>query len=198
MVVSQVGRFYSNVVCVTVPMKLSDENYIQEYTPLTETFDSQTPAPDRCMRTVRYFDGLGPSCPNIAIGAAPGYGTWLSLQTYDQCGRESRSWLPASLPGNNGAYVAPATLEAQAQTSNPGDTVPYSEIRYEASSLGRPVEQYGPGAQWREAGKAQRISYLTNTASGGITLRPHRFGQRPANPFPLSSFRATIPPGNFT
>ena len=61
-VVSQVGRFYSNVVCVTVPMKLSDENYIQEYTPLTETFDSQTPAPNQCMRTVRYFDGLGRPC----------------------------------------------------------------------------------------------------------------------------------------
>ena len=199
-VVSQVGRFYSNVVCVTVPMKLSDENYIQEYTPLTETFDSQTPAPDRCMRTVRYFDGLGRPVQNIAIGAAPGYGDLASLQTYDQCGRESRSWLPASLPGNNGAYVAPATLEAQARTSNLGDTVPYSEIRYEASPLGRPVERYGPGEQWREAGKAQRISYLTNTASGELrcarivsgsdrqTLSLSRSGDYPAGELHVTGF----------
>ena len=199
-VVSQVGRFYSNVVCVTVSVKLSDENYIQEYTPLTETFDSQTPAPDQCMRTVRYFDGLGRPVQSIAIGAAPGYGDLASLQTYDQCGRESRSWLPASLPGNNGAYVAPATLEAQARTSNLGDTVPYSEIRYEASPLGRPVEQYGPGAQWREAGKAQRTSYLTNTASGELrcarivsgsdrqTLSLSRSGDYPAGELHVTGF----------
>ena len=199
-VVSQVGRFYSNVVCVTVPMKLSDENYIQEYTPLTETFDSQTPAPNQCMRTVRYFDGLGRPVQSIAIGAAPGYGDLASLQTYDQCGRESRSWLPASLPGNNGAYVAPATLETQARTSNLGDTIPYSEIRYEASPLGRPVERYGPGAQWREAGKAQRISYLTNTASGELrcarivsgsdrqTLSLSRSGDYPAGELHVTGF----------
>ena len=199
-VVSQVGRFYSNVVCVTVSVKLSDENYIQEYTPLTETFDSQTPAPDQCMRTVRYFDGLGRPVQSIAIGAAPGYGDLASLQTYDQCGRESRSWLPASLPGNNGAYVTPATLEAQARTSNLGDTVPYSEIRYEASPLGRPVEQYGPGVQWREAGKAQRISYLTNTASGELrcarivsgsdrqTLSLSRSGDYPAGELHVTGF----------
>ena len=199
-VVSQVGRFYSNVVCVTVSVKLSDENYIQEYTPLTETFDSQTPAPDQCMRTVRYFDGLGRPVQSIAIGAAPGYGDLASLQTYDPCGRESRSWLPASLPGNNGAYVAPATLEAQARTSNLGDTVPYSEIRYEASPLRRPVEQYGPGAQWREAGKAQRTSYLTNTASGELrcarivsgsdrqTLSLSRSGDYPAGELHVTGF----------
>ena len=199
-VVSQVGRFYSNVVCVTVPVKLSDENYIQEYTPLTGTFDPQAPAPARCMRTVRYFDGLGRPVQSIAIGAAPGYGDLASLQTYDQCGRESRSWLPASLPGNNGAYVTPATLEAQARTSNLGDTVPYSEIRYEASPLGRPVEQYGPGAQWREAGKAQRISYLTNTASGELrcarivsgsdrqTLSLSRSGDYPAGELHVTGF----------
>lgn len=199
-VVSQVGRFYSNVVCVTVPVKLSDENYIQEYTPLTGTFDPQAPAPARCMRTVRYFDGLGRPVQSIAIGAAPGYGDLASLQTYDQCGRESRSWLPASLPGNNGAYVAPATLEAQARTSNLGDTVPYSEIRYEASPLGRPVEQYGPGAQWREAGKAQRTSYLTNTASGELrcarivsgsdrqTLSLSRSGDYPAGELHVTGF----------
>ena len=199
-VVSQVGRFYSNVVCVTVSVKLSDENYIQEYTPLTGTFDPQAPAPARCMRTVRYFDGLGRPVQSIAIGAAPGYGDLASLQTYDQCGRESRSWLPASLPGNNGAYVAPATLEAQARTSNLGDTVPYSEIRYEASPLGRPVEQYGPGAQWREAGKAQRISYLTNTASGELrcarivsgsdrqTLSLSRSGDYPAGELHVTGF----------
>jgi len=199
-VVSQVGRFYSNVVCVTVPVKLSDENYIQEYTPLTGTFDPQAPAPARCMRTVRYFDGLGRPVQSIAIGAAPGYGDLASLQTYDPCGRESRSWLPASLPGNNGAYVAPATLEAQARTSNLGDTVPYSEIRYEASPLRRPVEQYGPGAQWREAGKAQRTSYLTNTASGELrcarivsgsdrqTLSLSRSGDYPAGELHVTGF----------
>ena len=199
-VVSQVGRFYSNVVCVTVTVRLSDENYIQEYTPLTGTFDSQTPAPDRCMRTVRYFDGLGRPVQSIAIGAAPGYGDLASLQTYDPCGRESRSWLPASLPGNNGAYVTPATLEAQARTSNLGDTVPYSEIRYEASPLRRPVEQYGPGAQWREAGKAQRTSYLTNTASGELrcarivsgsdrqTLSLSRSGDYPAGELHVTGF----------
>ncbi|WP_302387244.1 DUF6443 domain-containing protein [Alistipes ihumii] len=199
-VVSQVGRFYSNVVCVTVSVKLSDENYIQEYTPLTGTFDPQAPAPARCMRTVRYFDGLGRPVQSIAIGAAPGYGDLASLQTYDQCGRESRSWLPASLPGNNGAYVTPATLEAQARTSNLGDTVPYSEIRYEASPLRRPVEQYGPGAQWREAGKAQRTSYLTNTASGELrcarivsgsdrqTLSLSRSGDYPAGELHVTGF----------
>ena len=199
-VVSQVGRFYSNVVCVTVPVKLSDENYIQEYTPLTGTFDPQAPAPARCMRTVRYFDGLGRPVQSIAIGAAPGYGDLASLQIYDQCGRESRSWLPASLPGNNGAYVTPAMLEAQARTSNLGDTVPYSETRYEASPLRRPVEQYGPGAQWREAGKAQRISYLTNTASGELrcarivsgsdwqTLSLSRSGDYPAGELHVTGF----------
>jgi len=116
---------------------------------------------------VQYFDGLGRPTQIVQKGITPAKADLATLQEYDAFGRNDKTWLPAVVAGNNGAYVAPATIQTNAISSNVNDAKPYSYPVYEASPLNRMLEQYGPGADWQNNGKSVKTNYQTNSGTSG-------------------------------
>jgi RHS repeat-associated protein len=140
----------------------SNQNYIQTRTYTTEDGS-------RYMEAIQYFDGLGRPTQTVQRGITPNAADLVTLQEYDAFGRESNSWLPAVISGNNGAFVTPATVKTAAVSSNGNDQKPYSMPVYEASPLNRVLEQYGPGQDWHNNSKKVSTAYKTNI-SGDATL----------------------------
>ncbi|MCD7902000.1 MAG: RHS repeat-associated core domain-containing protein [Bacteroides sp.] len=126
---------------------------------------------------IDYFDGFGRPEQSIQKGITPDKKDLVTLQEYDSYGRESDTWLPAAIPGNNGAYVATQTIKNLAKTTNTNegqaDSHPYTRIKYEDSPLNRVLERTGPGAQWHNNGKSVKTTYTTNSGTTGDLACKH-------------------------
>jgi len=127
---------------------------------------------------IQYYDGLGR--PTVSVqknitSVSSGKKDLVSLQEYDDLGRESKSWLPAAIVNNNGNYVSPSSIMSYSKSTNKNeendDQKPYSYSVYEKSPLNRILTQFGVGEDWHntENGKAIRTDYFTNR-DGGDTL----------------------------
>ncbi|MDR2954991.1 MAG: RHS repeat-associated core domain-containing protein [Prevotella sp.] len=119
---------------------------------------------------VQYYNSFGLPEQTIQVGASPAGADMITLQEYDEFGRESQTWLPAIKSANKGAYMPETTVIPLARTSNGNDQSPFSKMVYENSALNRVLAQYGPGQDWHKTygndSKAVRMEYMTNTASG--------------------------------
>lgn len=142
----------------------ADRNYIR-----TRTYTNE--AGTAYLDQIQYFDGLGRPNQLVQAGVTPTKQNLVTLQEYDAFGRESNTWLPAVVTGNNGVYIDPATVKTGSISSNGNDQSPYSQPVYEASPLNRVLEQYAPGADWKTNKKAVRTGYLTNKDKTG-TITP--------------------------
>ena len=110
--------------------------------------------------TYGYADGLGRVTRTLGTGS----GTQAGIETrtsYAGADRVWREWLPAP----EGA--APETWY--------GDTAPYTEHAYRASSAGWETARTGPGQAWSAAGRAVWTERLANTAQAGDSLRCLRY-----------------------
>ncbi|WP_299088829.1 DUF6443 domain-containing protein [uncultured Bacteroides sp.] len=119
-----------------------NQNYISTQTYITS--DKQ-----KSLEQIVYYDGLGRPVETVDKGVTPDSKDLVSLQEYDQFGRESYSWLPAKSNGN-GVYVDIASVKSGAQQLSGGDTRPYTMLVYEASPLKRMTKQYSPGQAWQD------------------------------------------------
>ena len=150
------------IVVLGTAAQSPDRNYIKTTTYLDTAGTSS-------LTTVQYYDGLGRPIQTVQqnVGPVNNNQDLISLQEYDRFGRDSITWLPVPIAGNNGAYKDPASLKTIAQSSSVyNDTKPYSEPVYEPSPLNRVVQQYGPGQAWRtDGGHPVKTDYLTNSAS---------------------------------
>ena len=134
----------------------SETNYIVSRTNLDSSGSSYIDA-------VQYYDDLGFPTESVQKGVTPSGGNLLSLRTYDNRGRESRSYLP--VPAQSGtSYISPLSFPAVASEYHDDDSVPYSETSYESSPIGRVSSAAGPGEDW--AGHAVNTRYAANTVSG--------------------------------
>jgi YD repeat-containing protein len=110
----------------------------------------------------QWFDGLGRPLETVDLGASTSGKNLVVLTEYDRTGHTSKQWLPYASTSD---YVAPFTLKKDISSANyGGDTRPYSETQYEASTLGRTLKEYAPGDNWVSHPKT--MEYLSNTASG--------------------------------
>ena len=66
----------------------SDQNYICTRLMLHERDTS------KYIETVQYYDGLGRPFMKVQKGITPNHSNLVTLQEYDDFGREARSWLP--------------------------------------------------------------------------------------------------------
>ena len=115
----------------------------------------------------QWFDGLGRPLETVDMGASTSGKNLVTLTEYDQAGRTVKQWLPYASTAD---YVAPSTLKSGISSANyGGDTRPYSETQYEASTLGRILKEYGPGSAW--ASHPKTMEYLSNTASGLLACK---------------------------
>ncbi|SBW01083.1 DUF6443 domain-containing protein [uncultured Dysgonomonas sp.] len=115
----------------------------------------------------QYFDGLGRPIQNVDVGIIPDKsGDLVTLQEYDAFGRESKSWLPAVVKGNNGAYVATNTVRDKAFTTY--NDLAYASSILESSPESRVTQGYGPGQDWIDNKKGKKVQYLTNSSGNGV------------------------------
>ena len=121
---------------------------------------------NKYLDVIEYFDGLGRLTQTVQVGITPAHNSLVTLQEYDMYGRECATWLPAIIMGNNGNFTNVTDLKSSAITSYGNDSNPYSKTIYEASPLNRVLEQYGPGANWHSSNSSNKVSYLTNDATG--------------------------------
>ncbi len=109
----------------------------------------------RRQTTVQYYDGLGRPTQSVT-NALGGNGTFMAtLKELDALDRETRSWLPQSVPSAD--YVSPSTF---IESASAAETYPYAENTYDA--LDRLVQSCGAGAEWHTAGKSAGKVYSTN------------------------------------
>lgn len=119
----------------------SNQTYIRTQTYITA--DKQ-----KSLERIVYYDGLGRPLESVNKGVTPDGKDLVTLQEYDQFGRESYSWLPAK-SGGNGAFIDIASAKNGARQLSGGDTRPYTMYVYEVSPLKRVIEEYGPGQAWQ-------------------------------------------------
>jgi len=124
--------------------------------------------------TIQYFDGLGRPIEQVQAGITPLGRDLVTYQEYDAFGREDKTWLPAVVANNNGAFIDFDTYKSKsASTYNNTaynfveDAKPYAYPVYEPSPLNRVIEQYGPGANWQNNGRSVKTDYQANSGSSG-------------------------------
>ena len=149
-------------LCSLIHGQDSSQNYIRTRTYTNDTGTSY-------LDQITYYDGLGRPVQTVQKGFSPSGADLADYQEYDEVGRESKKWLPASVSGNNGSFVPLNTLMTHASGSYPGETKPYAFPVYESSLLNRVLEQYGPGQAWQNNSRSAKTAYLTNV-SGNDTL----------------------------
>jgi len=123
-------------------------------------------------RTVTFIDGLGRSNQMITMNASPMGNAIIQPVEYDSYGRTSKSYLPyaATATGQFVTTYSGDQANFYGPNSPAGDKVvndnyPFAISKYEASPLGRLLEQGNVGQFWQPGGHTKKMSYSYNTGS---------------------------------
>ncbi|MFC3197068.1 DUF6443 domain-containing protein, partial [Parapedobacter deserti] len=144
---------------------------------------------------ITYYDGLGREMQSVGVKASGGTGQrdLVTPVTYDSFGRQDKDYLPyGTATGAGGAFKSNAAVQQAAYYNSPpagvvripvsgGITPSYGARRYEASPLGRVVEQGFPGSVWQPSGSRTATSgrtvvtdHSTNDAVSGFGVNSRR------------------------
>ena len=121
--------------------------------------------------TVNYLDGLQRVHQSVAVQASPLGQDVVQPVEYDSYGRASRQLLPYASTKATGEFHPGYNLEQFQFYNTAGDKVaddsaPYAIAKYEASPLGRIVEQGAPGQAWQPGGgHTATAAYSFNTGA---------------------------------
>lgn len=143
----------------------ADKNYVKKYNPnIEESSVANVEASNKTdsRKTKSYVDGYGRPIQGISIEASPtGKDIIQPVADYDAMGRPEKSYLPfAMTTANGGNFVSGATSSSNwtAHYGSQEDDYAFSETLYEASPLGRPIEQGATGSAW-ELTDATAVEY---------------------------------------
>ncbi|GAB4044466.1 DUF6443 domain-containing protein [Spirosoma litoris] len=156
----------------------ANQNYVVEQSPRTaQTTVTLSSGYMSVPATVSYLDGLGRPTQTIQVKGAGDNALSpndivTSATTYDAYGRADQTFLPTPSSVGGGGIQLQTTVQASSQAFY-SDLNPYSQTVYEASPLNRPSQQWGPGQNWRSAGRSQQIRY--GVAGNGTTSNVIRF-----------------------
>ncbi|MCP9610512.1 DUF6443 domain-containing protein [Coprobacter tertius] len=154
-----------------------EPSYVQTLTPQSATDGvNESELVAKSLVTYQYYDGFSRPVQTVRKGVSAGNKDLVSYQEYDGAGRQGRSWLPVPY-GGNGSFVPESQLKTEA-VGFYKDSYPYSEPVYEDSPLDRLSVRYGPGQEWRNAGKGVKTEYMTNTSVAGDVLSCYHVGVR--------------------
>jgi RHS repeat-associated protein len=148
--------------------------------------------------TTQYLDGLGRPVQTVSKNSShpTGYPAkdMISMNTYDEFGREAYSFLPTPATGNGGntsvndgmfklnpfeqQLLAYSNTFVLSPVIGQEQTYYYSKTNFEASPLNRVTEIFAPGNSWvgtsLQANEADRrsvkIKYLSNTADDDVRI----------------------------
>ena len=125
-----------------------------------------------------YLDGLGRPSQKVAWAGTVTQHDLVQPITYDPLGRAATSYLPYPQDNNDGGFKLNAVAQ-QAAFYQPGTTLsrtaqdgsPIAVTRYEASPLGRVLEQGSPGAAWQPGtGHTTKINTRANTSADAVRI----------------------------
>lgn len=123
---------------------------------------------------ISYFDGLGRPIQQVAVGQSATGKNIVTPIEYDAFGRQAKDYLPYSSGVSNLEFVPYPQDELHRfyQTDIYDNTVnPYSEKRFEASPIGRVLEQSAPGNDWSINNPEKhtiQFDYQTNTDADAV------------------------------
>ncbi len=130
------------------------------------------------MKAVSYFDGLGRPIQTVQVSGSPQGYDLVSALTYDDFGRQEKSYLP--FPANEsstldvGSYRSDweiqqvAAIDARYGTTE--KDYGFSQQLYEASPLGRPLKVGAPGSTWNVNG-THAIEYEYTVFDASIDIK---------------------------
>jgi RHS repeat-associated protein len=125
--------------------------------------------------TSQYYDGLGrPEQTVVKQGAFDIWGgpasDLVSINEYDQYGREAKKHLPYAASTSDGIYKTNALTDQQSFNQNwfssQGESSFFSKTEFDNSPLNRVMKQMAPGVNWAGApngGRGVGMDYLVNT-----------------------------------
>ena len=188
--------FFCSLGLIAQTTPSQNQNYLHTtvfQNPYTETEVNSGGIPDiDKIESITYYDGLGrPSQSNAVRGGGNGSDI-ITPMVYDPLGRQAKQYLPfPANSGNNGSFeTGPISLQenyyANAYPDDIYGTSPlntFSEQRFEASPLGRVLEQGAPGNAWKvnptsDTDHTIKYDYTTN---GGNSVFHFKVGFNSGN-----------------
>lgn len=123
-------------------------------------------------QTTQYFDGLGRPLQTVSKHILPGSGNDLVAPVvYDNFGREQYKYLPYGVSGTGQFRLNPFGEQASFLPGQyPGETVYYSETKFEQSPLNRVEQTLAPGNSWAGSGRGISNQYLVNTVGDAVKI----------------------------
>ena len=153
----------------------SDKNWIKTETILRPEVSDPSQVDylngQEIQRQVAYFDGLGRANQIILVNGSPTGEDIVTINIYDEIGRQAKAYLPYIKGGNNGDFVPYAESGILTFYANPPEGVPtspspFSEKEFDGSPKNLVVKQSNPGASWDiNSGHTIDVNYMTNQAN---------------------------------
>lgn len=158
-----------------IPLNFSNENYVftrsyQKGMTSSSTIKNNSDV----VESISYFDGLGRPMQSIAIKASPDVQDIVTHISYDDFGREDKSYLPF-MPSvgtiasyRTGADIATNNYYAVNYPTDINSIAPnpFSQKFFEESSLNRVLKQGAPGSAWAlNSGHEIKMDYEVNGAN---------------------------------
>jgi RHS repeat-associated protein len=168
---------YSNVATVAVGSGSEDLNYIRARDitrpGMIDTVSSDQLADAKDVRqSTQYFDGLARSVQTVSKQASPLGKDMVTVQAYDELGREAMHYLPYVSPSSDGnSKTNPLGEQRRFMAAQfPGEQFGYSQTDFEISPLNRPVVNYPVGNSWVGSAGGVKADYLFNTVFDSVQV----------------------------
>lgn len=127
--------------------------------------------PYEVRQTTQYFDGLGRPMQTVSRQASPSLTDMISVQLYDDYGRESSQFLPytASASANGNIKLTPLSDQLAFNAAQfPSENYYSGSTSFERSPLNRTVAIYAPGNSWIGSQRGVTSQYLFNLVSDSV------------------------------
>jgi len=160
-------------------------NYVRTrtpYIPVTDTSKLDTIPVQRQAVNIQYSDALGRGWQSVLLQGSPNQMDIVMPFTYDNMGRPVKAYMPYADQGTNSATKGTFRTNALTNAVNfynpsspgapkiPSDVSPFTQTIYEASPLGRVIEQGKAGSVFQPGtGHTTRVSYQVNATLDNIS-----------------------------
>jgi RHS repeat-associated protein len=168
---------YSNLAQIVIGTTTPDMNFIITRNILKAgVTDSATAlgltSPYDVAQTAQYYDGLGREIQTVAKQITPSQKDLVSLNVYDNFGRETNKYLPYVATTNDGNYKVTAISDQFNFNNNifPSEQYYYSQAIFETSPLNRVQTSYAPGINWGGSSRGVSVQYQVNQASDSVRV----------------------------
>lgn len=148
---------------------------------------------DQVAREVSYTDALGRSIQAISQGASPSGADLVQSNSYDQYGREQKSFLPFVVSNTDGNYQSSWLSQLNSFYNGSGtipvETKPYVIVVYENSQRSRVDKAYAAGARYIDNDKYSEVKTGRNIAGDVIKWSLNSSGLPVRGSYPASVLR---------